>query len=100
MAQKFLLTETFARVQGRIEKRQAMAVMVGINGRPTPVYEDFAVTEADRGAIDRLVKDVSKVFDGKSFQKREVVLAALAEFAAKYMQTESVKNTSKSKAVR
>ena len=34
MAQKFLRAETYARVKGRPDKRQAMAVVIGLDGRP------------------------------------------------------------------
>jgi hypothetical protein len=101
MAQKFLRAETFARVKGRLEKRQAMAVMIGINGRPTPIYEEFDVTEADRVAIDKLIEKVSGAFNGASTQRREVVLAALAEFTAKYLRDGfEAKSSVKRKAVR
>jgi hypothetical protein len=39
MAQKFLRAETYARVKGRPDKRQALAVMIGMNGRPAPLLE-------------------------------------------------------------
>jgi hypothetical protein len=88
MAQKFLRAETFARVKGRVEKRQAMAVMVGINGRSAPIYEEFDVAEADRVVIDRLVEQIAGAFNDSSSQRRGVVLAAIAEFTAKYLQGE------------
>jgi hypothetical protein len=101
MAQKFLRAETFARVKGRLEKRQAMAVIIGLNGRPAPVYEEFYVTEADRVAIDKLIERVAGAFNGASTQRRGVVLAALSEFTAKYLQGDyEVKNGTKRKAVR
>jgi hypothetical protein len=101
MAQKFLRAETFARVKGRVEKRQAMAVMIGINGRPAPIYEEFDVAEADRAVIDRLVEQVTGAFNGSSNQRRGIVLAAIAEFTAKYLQDEyEVKSSVKRKAVR
>ena len=100
MAQKFLRAETFARVKGRLEKRQSMAVIVGVNGRPAPVYEEFDVTEADRAAIDKLVSQMEKVFNGTSNQHKNVTLAALAEFTAKYLQGDKPKGNAKRKAVR
>ena len=100
MAQKFLRAETFARVKGRLEKRQAMAVMVGLNGRPTPFYEEFDVTEADRVVIDKLVERVAEIFNGSSSLRRGVILAALAECTAKYLQGgNDVKSNAKRKAV-
>ena len=63
-----------------------MAVIVGINGRPAPIYEEFDVTEADRVAIDKLVDKVAGILEGASNQRQGVILAALAEFTAKYLQ--------------
>ena len=37
MAQRFLRVETYARVKGRPNKRQAMAVVIGMDGRPEPL---------------------------------------------------------------
>ena len=42
LAQRFLRSETFARVKGRPEKRHAMAVVVGVNGRPAPLLKETA----------------------------------------------------------
>ena len=86
MAQKFLRAETFARVKGRPEKRQAVAVMIGMNGRPAPILEEFDVAEADRAVIDELVERVTEALGGTKTRQRGVILAALAEFTAKYIQ--------------
>src|SRR3546814_5126909 len=40
MSQKFLRAETYARVKGRPDKRHAMAVVIGTNGRPAPMLEE------------------------------------------------------------
>lgn len=85
MAQKFLRAETFARVKGRPEKRHAMAVVIGIEGRPTPILEEFQVTEADRAAIDALINSVAAALEHADQGRRNVILAALAELSARYM---------------
>ena len=43
MAQRFVRAESFAHVKGRRDKRHAMAVVVGMEGRPAParVFKDF-----------------------------------------------------------
>lgn len=86
MAQKFLRIETYARVKGRPERRQSMAVMIGINGRPTPIHEEFDVVETDRPAINELIEQVTKVLNGTYTKQRSVILAVLAEFTARYIQ--------------
>ncbi len=87
LAQKFLRAETYARVKGRPDKRHAMAVVVGIDGRPTPVLEEFQVVEADRAEIDGLIAQVREVLENSHLKQRNVILAALAELTASYMQT-------------
>src|SRR3546814_5856494 len=45
MSQKFLRAETYARVKGRPDKRHAMAFVIGTNGRPAPLLEEFDVAD-------------------------------------------------------
>lgn len=87
MAQHFLRAETYARVKGRPEKRQAMAVVIGMNSRPTPFLEEFDVGDSDRAAIDDLIARVGATLDEADTCRRSVILAALAELSARYMQT-------------
>ena len=93
LAQKFLRAETYARVKGRPDKRHAMAVVVGIDGRPTPVLEEFQVVEADRAEIDRLIAQVRGVLEKSQLKQRNVILAALAELTSSYMQTSAKTGT-------
>ena len=53
MAQKFLRAETYARVKGRPDKRQAMAVVIGMDGRPAPLLEEFDIADSDRAGRQR-----------------------------------------------
>lgn len=86
MAQKFLRAETFTRIKGRPEKRQAMAVLVGMEGRPAPLLEEFDVIDSDREEIDDLIDRVSKALGTADTNRRSIILAALAELSARYMQ--------------
>lgn len=99
LAQKFLRAETYARVKGRPDKRHAMAVVVGINGRPTPVLEEFQIVEADRAKIDGLIAQVRGVLEKSQLKQRNVILAALAELTSSYMQT-SAKNGTDARLIR
>lgn len=90
MAQKFLRAETFTRIKGRPEKRQAMAVLIGMEGRPTPLMEEFDVIESDREEINKIIRKISKTLDATDQHNRSVILAALAELSAKYMRTTGV----------
>jgi hypothetical protein len=85
MAQKFLRAETFARVKGRSEKRHAMAVVIGMQGRPAPILEEFHVADADRDAVDALIERVDAALEGADTSRKSIILAALAELSARYM---------------
>ncbi|WP_430436049.1 hypothetical protein [Oceanibaculum nanhaiense] len=85
LAQKFIRSENFARVKGRVDKRHAMAVVVGVNGRPTPVHAEFEVTEGERARINEIVARLESVIDAGDLPNRRLVLAALAELSSRYM---------------
>jgi len=86
LAQKFLRAETYARVKGRPEKRQALAVVIGMNGRPAPILEEFAVAESDRAEVNELIERVSLALEESDTKRRSIILAALAELSARYMR--------------
>lgn len=85
MAQKFLRVETFTRVKGRPEKRHAMAVVLGTEGSPAPLLEEFHVGDADRDAIDEVVERVAATLEEVDTNRKNIILAALAELSAQYM---------------
>ncbi len=87
MAQNFLRAETFTRIKGRPEKRVAIAVVVGMEGQRTPIHEEFDVIDTDRSAIGSLVERISETLETSDASDRNVVLAALAEVSAKYIQS-------------
>ena len=89
MAQKFLRVETYARVKGRPDKRHAMAVVVGMDGRPTPIHDEFAVTDLERVEVDMLITKVDAALNSSGENRRNVILAALAELSAHYLKEAS-----------
>ncbi|MEX0959201.1 MAG: ATP-binding protein [Burkholderiales bacterium] len=86
MAQKFLRAETFARVKGRPDKRQAMAVVIGLDGRPAPLLEEFDIADSDRAAVNDLIERVAVTLQQSDISHRSIILAALAELSTRYMQ--------------
>jgi hypothetical protein len=86
MAQRFLRAETYARVKGRPDKRQAMAIVIGIDGRPAPLLEEFEIADSDRGAINDVVERVTAALEETDTNRPNIVLAALAELSTRYMQ--------------
>lgn len=85
LSQKLIRVEAYARVRGRPDKRQAMAVVVGLDGRPTAVGGDFHVMDTDRSAIEDLIERVEEALVSSDGQRRNVILAALAEISARYL---------------
>ena len=88
MAQGFVHREAFAHVQGRTDRRHAMAVVVGISGRDALFRREFDVTESERPAIDALAARMEAVLDGAGEHREHVVLAALAELSARHIGEE------------
>lgn len=86
LAQQFNRLESFARVKGRPDKRHAMAVVVGLKGIPTPLLEEFDVTESERDAVDSVITAVEGALKGSNEKQRNIILAALAELSARYMK--------------
>ncbi len=85
MAQRFLRAETFARVKGRADKRHSMAVIVGLEGAPTTVHDEFAVGDLDRPEVESLASRFETILTEAGDDRRNVVLAALAEVSARYL---------------
>jgi hypothetical protein len=77
LSQKFLRAETFARVKGRAEKRQAMAVVIGMDGRPAPILQEFDLAASDRRAVDDLISRVAAALDQADTKRRSIILAAI-----------------------
>ena len=90
MAQRFVRAESFARVKGRRDKRHAMAVIVGMEGRPVPVHAEFDVADMDRPEVKSLIERMDTVLQESSEARRNIILAALAELSARYLDTPSV----------
>ncbi|MEP3120548.1 MULTISPECIES: hypothetical protein [Alphaproteobacteria] len=78
-AQQFNRLEAYARVKGRPDRRHAVALVLGFDGRPTPLAHDFEVTTQDQAQIDALAERLSKAIAEAGTHSDEVVLAALAK---------------------
>ena len=85
MAQKFLRIESFAHVKGRSDRRHSMAVTVGIKGRPSTVQSEFDVSFLERLDVKVLVAKFEETLQATGEERRNVVLAALAELSARYL---------------
>lgn len=88
LAQQFIKIESFARVKGRTNKRHSMAIVVAVDGRPTPFSEEFNITENDYKVVASLVSEVERTLFATEGRERNVILATLAELSARIMQAE------------
>lgn len=86
LAQQFIRAEVFAHVKGRPDKRHAMAVVVSMGGRPTPVHDEFDITDLERGKVDALIDQVEEALEHSGEKRRNIILAALAELSAQYLR--------------
>jgi len=93
-----LRSETFSRVKGRPARREALAVVIGRNGgAPIPLLEEFDISETDKAAINEVVERVSDVLDSADTNRRAVILAALAELSARYIEADQQENEHQAK---
>ena len=85
LAQRFIHVEAFARVKGRPSKRHAMAVIVGMDGHPTPFHDDFQVGDLEKGEVDSLMEQLGKSLEDSGERRRNIILAALAQLSARFL---------------
>ena len=88
LAQGFIRAEAFARVKGRQDKRHAMAVVVGMGGTPKLVHDEFEITNLDQPAVKTLIERVNAILRENGQERRQVILAALAELSAQYLASD------------
>lgn len=86
LAQQFNKSETVARVKGRPDKRHAMAVVLGMDGRPAPHVSEFDISDTDRVKARELTEALKRLLDGDKLVGDKVKLAALAELSLHYME--------------
>ena len=89
-AQRFMRLESFAHVKGRFDNRHSMAVTVGMGGQPTTVHDEFEVTSMDRPDVENVVSEIEKALRSAGEARRNVILAALAEVSALYLDPKAV----------
>lgn len=98
LSQRFLRAETFARVKGRTDKRQALAIVVGRAGVPTPLLNEFEVGDADWKDVEHLAERIEDVLVRESSGlTKSVILAALSEVSASIMQDSDPKGSNRHK---
>ncbi len=91
LAQRFVRAEAFARVKGRRDKRHAMAVVVGLDGRPAAIHDEFDVSEREREEVEALMERLDGVLQDSGPDRRNIVLAALAELSARHLDPQGAR---------
>lgn len=91
LAQMFLRTETFARVKGRRARRSALALVVGVENQPMPLFREFEISDADESEIAELVLTVERALARSTSRSRNIILGALTQISARYLQEEPEK---------
>ncbi|MEM8724762.1 MAG: ATP-binding protein [Pseudomonadota bacterium] len=85
LSAKFLRIEALAHVNGRPDKRRALALIVQNEDRTSPIVGEYQVAEADFSNVAALVRTVEMALLESDCGRREVILAALAEVTSKYL---------------
>ena len=93
MAQNFIHLESYAHVKGRSDKRHAMAVTVGMNGQRATIQDVFDVTDLDRLEVEKVIERMESALEKCGKQKRNIILAALAELSARFLDSNDEKST-------
>ena len=86
MAQRFVRVEAFAHVKGRRDRRHSMAVVVGLAGRPAPLLGQFDVAGGELQSVKSVADAVDSALRRSGEVRQNVVLAALAEVSARYLE--------------
>ncbi|MET4386674.1 hypothetical protein ABIB73_002419 [Bradyrhizobium sp. F1.4.3] len=92
-AQRFVRLEALAIVNGRKPKRHAMAVVVGMGDRRDARSHEFAISDHDAQAVRDVIATVEQAMKSASKQRKNVILAALAEISSRYMDEPSDRPT-------
>ena len=71
-----------------------MAVTVGMNGSRATVQDVFDVTDLERSEVELLIEQVNKALEDSGEQRRNIILAALAELSARYLNSPDEKANS------
>lgn len=85
LARKFVKIETFAKVKGRKNKRQAMAIILGVDEQVSPLIKEFDIADSDQPYVNELVSQITDVLNQGTNIHENIILAALAQSSADYM---------------
>lgn len=85
--ERFIKLETVARVRGRKNSRHSMALVISKDNKAKPKITEFSVANADLERVDLIASKARELLSAFSQEKRDVLLAALAEVSSDYFYT-------------
>lgn len=88
LSQQFNHTEAYGRVQNREDYRQAIAFMVGLNGKPKTFVREFTVKQTQQKTIQEIEERLSKILFGEVKASEDLMLAVLANIGARILEKE------------
>lgn len=86
LAQAFKRHEEIGRVAGRSDTRHRMAVIVPRADGPRAMHSEFVINAHDSDDVQKLIAKIDGVLGNASKSRQNIVLAALAQVSARYME--------------
>jgi hypothetical protein len=86
LAHQFNHIEAYGRVHNREDYRQAVAFMIGLNGKPKTYVHEFTIKRTAQKNIQKIVGKMKEVLNGHKEENSELLLAALANVGAEILE--------------
>jgi len=87
LAQQFNHNEAYGRVHNREDYRQAVAFMVGLNGKPKTYVKEFTIKKNQHVEVSEIEGLIKSALNGHAKNKPELLLAALANIGAEVLES-------------
>src|SRR3989304_3427831 len=84
----FFAPQTFPASKGGVRGAPPWGVAGGVNNQPPPFFGEFEIPDADQKDISALVSAVEDALSNANARSRNVILGALTQISARYMQDE------------
>ena len=87
LSQQFNQIEAFGRVHNREDFRQAVAFMVGLNGKPETYVHEFTITKNQHVQVEEIENSIKMAVNSQANGEPELLLAALAKIGAEVIES-------------
>ena len=82
LSREFRELEALAHVKGRKDKREIIAVVIGMDGE---MHQEFDVADAEQKDVKTLQEELSATLEKADIKKQNLILAALARVIAEHL---------------